>query len=85
MNGFTVGYSQVNINPKLGIGISGYYVPRFAKGYLDDLQASCLALSVDGNTVLLMSVDHLGFMTEDSIRYRQAILLTEPFSRSQHK
>lgn len=73
MSVFSVGYAQVNVNPKLGIGISGYYVPRFAKGYLDDLQASCLALSLKGNTVLLLNVDHLGFMTEDSIRYRQAI------------
>ena len=70
MRDFSVGYAQININPKLGIGISGYYVPRFAKGYLDDLLAQCLALSLDGNTVLLLSVDHLGFMTEDSVRYR---------------
>jgi len=73
MSAFSVGYAQVNINPKLGIGISGYYIPRFVKGYLDDLQASCLALSVSGNTVLLISVDHLGLQKADTVRYRQQI------------
>ena len=73
MSNFSVGYAQVNINPKLGIGISGYYIPRLAKGFLDDLQASCLALSLNGNTVLLMNVDHLGLMPRESTQYRQAI------------
>ena len=26
-----VGFSKVNINPPLGIGIRGYYIPRYAK------------------------------------------------------
>ena len=60
MSNFSVGYAQVNINPKLGIGISGYYISRLAKGFLDDLQASCLALSLGDTKVLLMNVDHLG-------------------------
>ena len=37
MNEFKAGYASININPPLGIGIYGYYVPRFAKGFLDDL------------------------------------------------
>ena len=73
MHPFSVGYAQVNINPKLGVGISGYYVPRFAKGFLDDLQASCLALSLKGNTILLMNVDNLGIDLDISVGYRQAI------------
>ena len=32
MSNLKVGYAKVNINPPLGIGIRGYYVPRFAKG-----------------------------------------------------
>lgn len=73
MSNFSVGYAQVNINPKLGIGISGYYVPRLAKGFLDDLQASCLALCLNGNTVLLMNVDHLGLMPKESELFRRSI------------
>ena len=73
MNNFSVGYAQVNINPKLGIGISGYFVPRFAKGFLDDLQASAIALTCGEDTVLLMNVDNCGIDLDISVRYRQAI------------
>ena len=58
MSGFKVGYAEVNINPNLGIGISGYYVPRYAKGFLDDLKAKALALSCNDKNILLISVDH---------------------------
>ena len=73
MSTFSVGYAEVNINPKLGIGISGYYISRLVKGFLDDLQASCLALSLNGNTVLLINVDHLGLMERECDRYRRDI------------
>jgi len=73
MRTFSVGYAEVNINPKLGIGISGYYIPRLAKGFLDDLQASCLALRLGGNTVLLINVDHLGLMKRECDLYRRSI------------
>ena len=76
MSTLSVGYAEVNINPKLGIGISGYYISRLAKGFLDNLQASCLALSLDGNTVLLMNVDHLGLKNAVSEQYRRNITAT---------
>ena len=58
---FQVGYASVNINPPLGISIEGYYVARFAKGILDDLTASALALDCSGNRILMISADHVGF------------------------
>ena len=73
MSTFSVGYAEVNINPKLGIGISGYYISRLAKGFLDDLQASCLALSLGDTKVLLMNVDHLGLKNAVSERCRRNI------------
>ena len=57
---FKVGYSSININPDLGIAINGYYVPRFAKGFLDDLTASAVALSFGETKSILISVDNLG-------------------------
>ena len=57
MNRLQAGYAKVNINPSLGIGIYGYYVPRYAKGFLDDLEASALAVSDGEKTLLLFSVD----------------------------
>lgn len=73
MNKLKVGYGRVNIDPPLGIGIFGYYVPRYAKGFLDSLEASALALECDGKQVLLISVDHLGIDTPILNRYRSTI------------
>ncbi len=58
MNRLQVGYAGVNINPELGVAISGYYVPRFAKGFLDDLEASAMALVLGEKKILVLSVDN---------------------------
>ncbi len=73
MSVFQVGYAEVNINPPLGIGIAGYYVPRFAKGFLDDLKACALALSLDGTDILLISVDNEGITKPLADKFRTAI------------
>ncbi len=57
MNTLQVGYAEVNINPPLGIGVYGYYVPRFAKGFLDDLVASALALTLGETTIMILALD----------------------------
>ena len=73
MEQFKVGYASVNINPPLGIGIEGYYVPRFAKGFLDDLMASVLALELGGKRILMITADQIGFPTALSLEYRAKI------------
>ncbi len=73
MTNFKVGYASVNVNPPLGIAMHGYYVPRFAKGFLDDLAASALAISKNGTDILLMSVDQCLIQTELCDRYLAAI------------
>ena len=73
MNTLEVGYARVNINPMLGIGVHGYFVPRFAKGLLDDLEASALALSCGGSPVLLISADLCLMSVENSNQFRSAI------------
>lgn len=60
MNTFLVGFAKQNVNPPLGIGISGYYVPRFAKGILDDIDVRVLALSKNEKKILLISVPVCG-------------------------
>lgn len=57
MSMLKVGYSQVNANPPLGIGIDGYYVPRFAKGFLDDIEVISMVLACGETTVAMVSVD----------------------------
>lgn len=69
INNLLVGYTQVNINPPLGIGVCGYYVPRFAKGILDDLEASALLLSCGKKQIVLISVDCCGIDLELVTRY----------------
>ncbi len=60
MSNFKVGYAEVNINPPLGAGVSGYYIPRFGKGFLDDLMSEVMILSCNGKNIALISVDTCG-------------------------
>ena len=54
MNNLSAGFARVNITPMMGIGIVGYFVPRFADGVLDELYINALALQAgDTKTVLL--------------------------------
>ena len=73
MSDFKVGYAEVNINPPLGMGVAGYYVPRYGKGFLDDIEASALALSCGGKQIVLISVDICGIATELVHRYTAEI------------
>ena len=58
MSDFKAGYARVNINPPLGSALFGYYVQRLAKGYLDDLEASALALTKGEKKFLIISIDN---------------------------
>ena len=70
---FQVGYAFVNINPPLGCGIHGYYIPRFAKGFLDDLEAHGVVLSMGEKKIAMISVDSCELMAPIINRYRAAI------------
>ena len=59
-NTLYAGFSRVNINPETGTLISGYFVDRFAKGVLDDLEVNCAAFRAGKKTAVLMSIDHVG-------------------------
>ena len=73
MQVFRVGYAEVNINPPLGSMVCGYYIPRIGEGFLDDLQASALALSCDNNQIVLISVDSTELYVDACQRYALAI------------
>ncbi len=60
MSNFKVGFSTVNVNPNLGHEIAGYYVKRYAKGFLDDIEVSTLLLQKDGTNIAMISVDVCG-------------------------
>ena len=73
MNKLLTGYHKVNINPPLGIGINGYFVPRFAKGYLDDICAGALVLGCDDKRIAVISLDVCMLDTALVARYQKAI------------
>ncbi len=57
MNDFSVGYASLDITPPLGSAMDGYYVPRYAKGILEPLTTSAIALALGDERVVLVSVD----------------------------
>ena len=73
MGNFQVGYAFVNINPPLGCGIHGYYIPRFAKGFLDDLEAHGIVLALGGTKIAMISVDTCELFSSTVNRFRAAI------------
>ncbi|MBE6958156.1 MAG: hypothetical protein E7447_03260 [Ruminococcaceae bacterium] len=73
---FAVGYAELNINPPLGIFVHGYYIERFAEGFLDDLMASCMALRCSDKTILLIAVDNCLIKTSVADSYRTKIAQT---------
>ena len=68
-----VGFSRVEINPPLGINLSGYFHKRLLEGSLDDLELNAVAVSKNGKTVLLISVDCESLTNEFCDSARQAI------------
>lgn len=68
MSQLKIGFSKVNINPPLGSAVYGYYVPRYAKGFLDDLEARTLVLDYSGNKFAIINIDNGGipaYMVKD--------------------
>ena len=64
MNTLSAGFARVNVTPMMGIGIIGYFVPRFAEGVLDELYVNALALEAGGEKVVLLSLDNCGIARE---------------------
>ena len=73
MNNLQAGFCRMNINPMLGIGVAGYFVPRYASAILDDLELSVLALKSGDDLAILISADNEGFGQCVVNRYRAAI------------
>ena len=56
MNTLQVGFSRVNITPRMGIFVRGYYKARYADGVLDDLELNVLALACGDSKVTKIPV-----------------------------
>ena len=60
MNRFYAGFARADVTPMMGIGLSGYFIPRYADGILDELEINALALATDEKRILLINVDNEG-------------------------
>ncbi|MBO7214408.1 MAG: neutral/alkaline non-lysosomal ceramidase N-terminal domain-containing protein, partial [Clostridia bacterium] len=68
-----VGFSRVVITPPLGSNIHGYYHQRLCEGVLDDLEVNAVAVSKNGNTVVLFAIDCEASTTEYCELVRNAV------------
>lgn len=73
MSKLSIGYGSVVVNSEMGAPLFGYYVPRFAKGVLDDLTASAIAMNCGEKTVLMISVDNCGLVKNVVERITDAV------------
>lgn len=73
MSGLYAGFGRVNVTPMMGIGIAGYYKPRFAEGVLDDLEINALALACGDEKAVLISIDHCGIIREIIADYKKHV------------
>ncbi|MBE7034416.1 MAG: hypothetical protein E7406_09350 [Ruminococcaceae bacterium] len=73
MSNLKAGFARVNINPPMGIFVSGYFKDRFADGILDDLEANALAINLGDTTQLMINVDVAGIEQKISAEYREII------------
>ena len=73
MNQLMAGFARVNATPPLGIGIVGYYKPRYAEGVLDDLEINALALACGQEKVVLISYD-ICYITDPIVaRFKKSV------------
>lgn len=73
MNNLKIGYASINVNPPLNYPIHGYYLERFGKGFIDDIEASAIAISSNDKNALIISVDNGGFTQDVIAKFLTAI------------
>ncbi|MBE5868508.1 MAG: hypothetical protein E7293_06055 [Lachnospiraceae bacterium] len=73
MNKLYAGFGRVNVTPMMGIGIVGYFKPRFAEGVLDDLEINALALACGEDKAVLLSLDNCEINQKISADFRKHI------------
>ena len=73
MNNLSVGFSRVNITPMMGIGIVGYFVPRFAEGVLDELYVNALAVQAGEEKAVLLTLDNCGISRDVAMDFAASV------------
>ena len=73
MNKLQAGFARVNITPKMGIGIGGYFKPRYVEGILDELEINALAVACDDDKAVIISIDNLELQVPAADDFRNHI------------
>ena len=73
MNNLSVGFARVNITPMMGIGLVGYFVPRYADGVLDELYVNALALESGSDRAILLTLDNCGVSRGETMDFAASI------------
>ena len=68
-----VGFSRVDITPENGVAMEGYFIPRHVEGVLDRLEASTMALVMNGEKILIVSMDICQIKQVEMDIFREAI------------
>ena len=71
--GLKVGFARANINPPLGIHMTGYFKIRKAEGFLDDVEVCVIAFNYGEKTMAMIAVDNCGVGKDVFARYRKNI------------
>ncbi|MBR5504797.1 MAG: hypothetical protein IKV73_00615 [Clostridia bacterium] len=67
------GFSKICINPPLGAPISGYYMPRFTKGILDDIYVRAVAFDDGKKKAVIVTLDLCLLTAEQFALYKNTI------------
>lgn len=73
MSSLQAGFGRRLITPPLGTPIAGYFEKRFAKGVLDELYASAIALSDGEKKVVIIGADIIYLTIDQASEYRALI------------
>lgn len=73
MNHLSVGFARANITPMMGIGIVGYFVPRFAEGVLDELYVNALALGAGDEKAVVLTLDNCGISRDVAMDFAASV------------
>lgn len=73
MNKLQAGFARVNVTPMMGIGMGGYFIPRYVEGVLDELEINALALSCGDDKAVLITIDNESLKVPAATDFRQHI------------
>ena len=73
MNQLQAGFARVNVTPMMGIGMGGYFIPRYVEGVLDELEINALALACGDDKALLITIDNESLKVDAASDFRRHI------------